>query len=126
MCKKQRRCYFLFVDFTKAFDSIPNDILWYNLLKNGIYHLKSSVRIGNTVTEYFECQVCVRQGCMLSPLLFSIYLNELIVMLKNSGCSGIYVNEIVPHISTLMYADDLVLCSDSVGRLHDNCFRKLL
>jgi hypothetical protein len=78
-------------------------------------HVKSCVKTDNGITDYFKCQIGVRQGCMLSPLLFSLYLNELIEMLQN--CNGIYVNENVPNITTLMYADDLVLCSDSVGRL---------
>ena len=35
--KKKGRFYVLFIDFTKAFDTIPHNLLWYKLIKSGVH-----------------------------------------------------------------------------------------
>ena len=53
----------------------------------------------------FKCNVGTRQGCILSPFLFSMYMNEFISMPHKNSCSGIYINEDAPNVMTsLMYA----------------------
>lgn len=37
-------------------------------------------------TEYFECLAGTRQGCMHSPLLFSLYVNDIVSYLENQDC----------------------------------------
>ena len=71
--------YVCFVDFSKAFDSIPHSLLWYQIMKSGIHgksmtvmqsmyeHLRSCVRTQGGPTQYFDCSVGTRQGYMLSP-----------------------------------------------------------
>ena len=54
---------------------------------------------------------------MLSPFLFTIYLNQLILELRNEGENGIFINENIGYIQTLVYADDLVCVADTVGNL---------
>jgi hypothetical protein len=127
--KHKGRFYVLYVDFSKAFDSIPHSHLWYCLLSKGIHgnviqvirsmyaNLKSCIKLPSGITEYFNCTVGTRQGCMLSPLLFSLYIGEFVDMLNNNNCAGIYVSENAPSIISLLYADDLANCGDSVGRL---------
>ena len=63
-----------FVDFTKAFDYVVRDIVWYKLIKLGIggkilniimsmyKHVKSKVKLHNVVSEGFECMLGIRQG----------------------------------------------------------------
>ena len=58
-----------------------------------------------------------RQGCMLSPFMFIMYIDTLVKMLNDAECSGIFVNETLPNLLLLMYADDIALCADTVGRL---------
>ena len=48
----------------------------------------------------------------MSPILFNVYVDDLVVLLHNSGY-GCYVNSI--FIGRLMYADDLLLLSPTVG-----------
>ena len=84
-CHKEK-IYACFVDFRKAFDSVWHDGLLYKLSKINVqgkfYSLikslysKStcSVRIGNNKTRSFQYARGVRQGCILSPLLFNLYL----------------------------------------------------
>jgi hypothetical protein len=126
---KKGRCYVLYVDLSKAFDSIPHSHLWYCLLSKGIHgnviqvirsmyaNLKCCIKLPSGITEYFNCTVGTRQGCMLSPLLFSLYIGEFVDMLNDNNCEGIYVSENAPSIISLLYADDLANCGDSVGRL---------
>ena len=54
---------------------------------------------------------------MLSPFLFILYIGELIDMLDELGCHGIYVNEVAKNIMILLYADDMALIADTVERL---------
>ncbi|KAF2353785.1 Reverse transcriptase domain [Trinorchestia longiramus] len=56
----------------------------------------------------------VRQGCTLSPLLFGLYTEELAVHLGMSGF-GLKVGE--EKLSCLLYADDIVVVSESVQEL---------
>ena len=52
---------------------------------------------------------------MLSPFLFALYLNELIEMLSNER--GTKLSDQYPNVNILLYADDLLLCADTVGNL---------
>jgi hypothetical protein len=111
----------------KAFDSIPHRLLFYrllngelhgkvvNVLRNMYSKLKSCVNIDGFLTEDFSCSVGTRQGCMLSPFLFIFYLNELLHIADVNNCQGVYLNELHPNIT--MYADDLVIVGDQVGRV---------
>ena len=92
--KKEGRCYVIFVDFSKAFDAIPHLLLWFKLINIGIHGrvlkvlrsmylaLKSCVRTPEGITNFFECKTGTRQGCMLSPFLFILYIGELLDMLR--------------------------------------------
>ena len=74
-----------FVDYTKTFDSVPGDLLLNKLLNAGvtgkffniIRHIytsdKACVKNGNTRSDFFGLSLGVRQGCILSPLLFNIF-----------------------------------------------------
>ena len=79
------KLYCAFVDFTKAFDYVVRDNLWYKLIKYGlrgrvlniimsIYSsVKSRVKHNNHLGNEFYCGLGVRQGECISPLLFSLF-----------------------------------------------------
>ena len=130
LSKKGGRCYSVFVDFSKAFDSIPHSHMFYRMISEGIHgrtlhtlqnmysKLKSCVLIDRlNFGDVFECRIGTRQGCMLSPFLFIFYLNEFIEMCKNESCPGLYVNDHHTDVNMLLYADDLVFVGDTVGRV---------
>ena len=50
--------------------------------------LKSCARTQEGLTEFFTCNIGIRQGCMISPFLFVLYVDELVNVL-NRGCEGI-------------------------------------
>lgn len=76
--------YCIFIDFSKAFDSVQHTLLYFILIKNGIggkvfnvlksmySKLKSCVKGNEGLTEYFDCTIGVRQGCTVSPFLFVV------------------------------------------------------
>ena len=86
---RHKRLYVCFVDFKKAFDNVNKLNLWQKLIscnitgkilpiiKNMYNKSKSCVSTNGTKSTNFPCQMGVRQGGNLSPLLFSIYLSDL-------------------------------------------------
>lgn len=77
-------------------------------------HIKSRVSTANDISAFFLCCKGVRQGENLSPILFSLYLNDLerYFMVNNTG--GIIAEANPENIySYLKFADDTVLCSNS-------------
>jgi len=131
--KKRGRFYCVFVDFSKAFDSVPHKLLFFRLLKGGMHgnivkllqdmysKLKSCVQIDSVnLSESFACTRGTRQGCMLSPFLFIFYLEELLAMIEEQNCKGIFIDEDNPNIPMLMYADDIVIVGDKIGEVQKN------
>ena len=59
--------------------------------------------------------ILVKQGCILSPLLFIIFLADLLQLLENDIQS---TNPNLQHPSSLFWADDIVLFSESEEGLH--------
>ena len=95
------KLYTCFVDFKKAFDSIWHQGLLYKLLKYNIggtfykiifstySHSICCVKDNYTRSKCFNYDKGVRQGCILSPLLFNLYLNELPFILNNNAKDSI-------------------------------------
>ena len=60
----------------------------------------------NCFSKYFSISNGVKQGGVLSPTLFSIYIDKLLLKLKESGY-GCHLNEI--YMGALAYADDIYI-----------------
>ena len=129
------KIYACFVDFKKAFDSVWHQGLlykllkykigghFYDLIKNMYSHTKCAIKISNSRTPFFQYKRGVRQGCILSPLLFNIYINEIPKLFENNQ-SDPFILPNGTKINSLLYADDLVILSRSKHGLQ-NCLDQL-
>ncbi len=116
-----------FIDYQKAFDYVDRDLLLYKLqlyqINGKIYHAISSlytntsacVLLNQFMTPWFATSTGVRQGDSLSPTLFALYINDLVTEINSLG-KGVSIEN--NKITTLLYADDLVIISQSVEELN--------
>ena len=86
----QKSIYFCFIDSAKAFDCVDHNKLWKILKEMGIPdHMtcllrnlyagqEATVRTGHGKTDWFQIRKGVRQGCILSPCLFSLHAEYII------------------------------------------------
>ena len=70
---------------------------------------ESAVKVGDKVTHSFNCNTGVKQGCMLSPTLFNIFLHDLHEIFYDEESKLTVVNN--SPVKCLLYADDLVIMS---------------
>ena len=130
MLNNGHKLYCAFIDFTKAFDYIVRENLWYklvnlvlrgkilNIIKSMYSSVKSRVKFSNKLGNEFHCSLGVRQGECLSPLLFSLYLNDIEEQFINLGLDGIDVDMF--KIFVLLYADDIVIFANTQEQLQNS------
>ena len=149
---KRKRLYCAFIDFKKAFDTVDRVLLWKKLASVGIngrllnvvhniYKLaKSYVRNNGKISNTFLCNIGVRQGENLSPLLFAMYLNDLSQFLSNKVKGLVDLSQDIKDLASdddvevflklylLLYADDIVILCESkddlqlaLNELHSYC-----
>jgi hypothetical protein len=118
-----RNVYSCFIDFKKAFDSIPREKLFDKLLRIGIdgkffNNIKvlyendiCQVKMSSGLTESFLANQGVKQGCILSPLLFNIFLADFSDYVSKPECHPVKVLQ--EEMSCIMWADDIILFSQS-------------
>ena len=82
------------------------------LIKSLYSNSKCAVRCGKTRTPFFSYSKGVRQGCIICPMLFNIYINEVATPFDNA-LSDPFILPNATKLSCLMYADDLVILSRS-------------
>ncbi|KAF2343922.1 Reverse transcriptase domain [Trinorchestia longiramus] len=124
--KENKKVYLAFLDIEKTYDRVDRrrllDVLGkigfsekiVNIVKSLYENTCAVYRLGNLVTGQVRSVRGVRQGCTLSPLLFGLYTEEIAVRLRMSGF-GLKVGE--EKLSCLLYADDIVVVSESEQEL---------
>ena len=85
----QKNIYFCFIDYAKAFDCVDHNKVWKILkemgtpdhltclLRNLYAGQEPRVRTGHGTTDWFQIGKGVRQGCILSPCLFNLYVENI-------------------------------------------------
>jgi hypothetical protein len=116
---KGRKVYGLFIDMSQAFDTVNHKRLWVKLQNmgvsskiiktlNSIYSTaKARVRTNYDISEVFPIEKGVLQGETVSPVLWNLYIEDLIHDLDNSETLPIKI--LNRSIHALLYADDIVL-----------------
>ncbi|KAK3561732.1 hypothetical protein QTP86_012988 [Hemibagrus guttatus] len=119
----QRELHCVFVDLEKAYDRVPREELWYCMRKSGVAEKyvrvvqdmyersRTVVRCAVGQTEEFNVEVGLRQGSALSPFLFAIVMDQLSEEVRQES----------PW--TMMFADDIVICSESREQVEENLER---
>jgi len=128
---RHKKLYVAFIDYKKAFDTINRNVLWsiliklgigrkmYNVLRSMYSNVQSCVRCQTGCSEYFSCSKGLKQGCVLSPLLFSCMLQEMTSEVCKYGKHGVQLHPDITIVFTLLFADDVALCSDTVVGLQN-------
>ena len=138
LLNNNKQLYCSFIDFSKAFDYVVRDILWFKLIKYGVRgklldiimsmykNIKARVQLDNKLSQEFSCMTGVRQGECLSPILFALYLNNLEQELITRGADGVDTGLL--KLFLLLYADDIIIFFESASGLqnglnilHDYC-----
>ena len=129
--QKNGKMFACFVDFKKAFDSVwHNGLLlklleneiggkFYDTIKNLYSKTECAVKLSDHRTPFFSFNRGVRQGCVLSPILFNLYINELPYLIEKTNPDPF----LLPNnttVSSLLYADDLVIISKSKSDLQNS------
>lgn len=119
--------YVTFIDFQKAYDFVFLDGLFYKMLRakmiGPIYKVIHSmyesvcsvVRQGVSFSDVINQQVGLRQGCILSPCLFSLFIADFPQFLREQGCKGVPLHD--AFVNALFYADDGAFLSHNVQEM---------
>ncbi|KAK3519634.1 hypothetical protein QTP86_002446 [Hemibagrus guttatus] len=111
-------------DLEKAYDRVPREELWYCMRKSGVAEKyvrvvqdmyersRTVVRCAVGQTEEFNVEVGLHQGSVLSPFLFAIVMDQLSEEVRQES----------PW--TMMFADDIVICSESREQVEENLERR--
>ena len=137
----EKKLYCAFIDYQEAFDLVDRSCLWQKLLAcdikgkimklifNLYQNTKACVKLNNQLSHSFNCNIGVRQGDNLSPLLFAIYLNDFeqfmstkyygLKTLKDLYTNAATNDEMLTLLKlyVLLYADDTIIMAESPNEL---------
>ena len=120
---KNSDVFVMMLDASKAFDRVHYVSLFKIMLHKGLcplicsllacMYLMQSVRIkwGHYISNVVTVTNGVKQGSILSPILFTLYMDEMFLKLKKSGL-GCHIGD--THMGSLGYADDDILLSPTL------------
>ena len=117
--------FWAFMDLEKAYDTIDRHGMWQML---GVYGVggkllkavqsfyvdsRACIQVGNDVSEWFQVNIGLRQGWVMSPWLFNVYMDGVVreVNLREllKGLELLIVNGGRFEINQLLFADDTAL-----------------
>ena len=134
-CRRRHQpLYACFLDFAKAYDSVPRHLLWHILHSIGVparflsavqsmyANVTCRVNIGGALGPCFEACKGVKQGCPLSPTLFGIFIDRFYFMLmhRTQGNVGPALRS-GRRVPSLFYADDGLLLTTKSDDMHQCC-----
>lgn len=112
-----------FIDYQKAFDRVKHQKLIKILRKIGIddkdlriienlyWNQTARIKHKGEISKEIKIQRGVRQGCILSPLLFNLYSEEIFSQALENVSMGIQLNG--ERINNIRFADDTIIMAES-------------
>jgi len=138
--RKKKKMFCVFLDIEKAYDRIEREVLWeilrragfeekiVNIIKSLYDNTKAKYSLGTLQSDWVESKKGVKQGCILSPLLFALFMDEFIQRVKRVG-RGVNING--EKLVVLGFADDVAIlveseedlqeCMDEATRFSTDC-----
>jgi len=124
-----RDVYVCFIDFSKAFDRVQHDKLMHILRNMGLdgrdlriisqlyWGQSAFINIDGEQSRDIEILRGVRQGCVLSPMLFNVYSEHIFKKALENSDKGILVNGQL--LNNVRYADDTIIIAGSLEDLQE-------
>jgi len=120
--------YVTFLDASKAFDRVNHWSLFKKLFNRNVpliclrllmywyCNQQFCIRWGNSISTMFTVSNGVRQGGIMSPILFNVYIDDLSVKLNESKIGCMFNDTMYNH---LIYADDTCIIAPSPSAMYD-------
>ena len=131
--QKGKDVFWAFLDLEKAYDRVDREALWKVLSLYGVggklmravksfyVNSRACVRIGGGESSWFEVKVGVRQGCVMSPWLFNLFIDSVVKEVRErvqgEGLPLVEVGGGVWRLNQLLFADDTALVAESAEQL---------
>ena len=120
---KGQKLYSIFIDYKKCFDTNDRSFLWKKLLtendscklvraiKSMYNTVKSCVKYKSSFSSFFESNIGLKQWGPNSPLLFMLFVNDIVENINSDLENIFFVNEL--KLFLILFADDQVraLCN---------------
>ena len=125
--EKQKDVYICFIDYEKAFDRVNHEAMLKCLedidvdgkdlqfISYMYWNQTANVRTQNGLSENINIKRGVRQGCILSPVLFNLYTD--IIFRSIQHLQGVVIGGM--QITDSRYADDTALLAESEKELQE-------
>ena len=134
LLEHNRKAFIAFVDLEKAFDSVPRQKVWLCLknrnvdqklinIAQSLYKCtKNQVIYNNNVSEEFITREGLRQGGVMSPLLFSIYMDDIMKKChKLTKHLFVGYKHLAPvYLAECAFADDIIIAAGNEQDLQKN------
>ena len=110
------------MDLEKAYDKVYRDKLWCVLDEYGVKGKlmrairslyegsEACVRVGGMLSGWFPISQGVRQGCVLSPWLFNVFMDRIMREVKERLQGGVQLTTTL--VQMLLFADDMIVCTE--------------
>ena len=123
---RRQSTFVALIDFNQAYNRIPRNYFFKKLksvgvscqflkvLKASYFDIKSCVCLNGLPSDWCTVNCGLKQRCLLSPQLFSLYINDLAEEIKDLDI-GVSIGE--SRVSILLYGDDIILLSETEADL---------
>jgi len=119
----KHKLFCCYIDYRKAYDVINRGQLWYKMIRSGVdgklmaiirsmyNEVKLQVKHMSSLSDLFSSNVGLLQGEITSPIMFSLFVNDIEFSLQNGLNAGITLDQLSVYL--LLFADDAVIFSET-------------